>query len=166
MVENKQSKNIPSKIVYNGDPIKYYREHFPHLTRGRLPKAFYEYLRRRGLIEHIPRATKYGKDPIEYYRENFPHLTRGQLPKAFYEYLRRRELLEHIPRATKYGKDPIEYYRENFPHLSRGQLQTNGHGGLYNALKRAGQLEHVPLKRENEKLKQIIEREHMDINSN
>ena len=143
---------------YRGNPLKYYREHYSHLTRGQLRKecrGLYDTLRRKKQLELVPLGTrkwKYSDNPIECYREHYSHLTRGQLRnehKGLYHALRRKKQLELVPSGTrkwKYGDNPIEYYREHCSHLTRGQLPKK-YGGLYHTLRRAGQLEDVLLLR-------------------
>ena len=46
-------------------------------------------------------------------------------------------------RKSIYGDNPIEYYREHCYPMPRGKLSVK-HKGLYAALRRAGQLKHVP----------------------
>jgi hypothetical protein len=156
LINHTPAKPYQPRRDYGGDPLAYYREHYPGVTRGELAKKdplFYNVLRYHRLLNNIPKVRRdYGGDPLAYYREHYPGVTRGQLcrvDKGLYLFLEGHNLLDQIPLNTSrgnYGKDPLVYYREHYPGVTRGQLQRLDHN-YYAYLVRHGLIKEIPTKR-------------------
>ena len=101
-VQKKQAASQKKKrsIV---DPLAYYHEHYPNLTRGQLQRkdqSLYQQLRRRDLLREVPvQNSRMLMDPLTYYHEHYPNLTRGQLRRedpTLYHKLWRKGLLSEV----------------------------------------------------------------------
>jgi len=148
---------------FGGDPVKYYNEHYPGMTRGRLQKEdnrLYNRLWEDGLLDEVPlavrrRYSKFGGDPVKYYNEHYSGMTRTNLSKnnpGLYKQLSRKKLLDEVPKAvrgaikrrsSKFGDDPVKYYKAHYPGMTRKELY-NKNLSLYQMLSRKGRLDEVP----------------------
>jgi RHS repeat-associated protein len=144
--------------IYGDNPLAYYHEHYPGVTRGELRKArpgLYTRLSKEGLLDEVPlagRRSKFGDDALAYYHQHFPGMTLGQIARehpGFYNRLWKDRLIDKIPRGKRSG-NPIsreatlsEYkeFRTNNPGLTRSQIPK----GLYERLRKFGLLDEVPL---------------------
>ena len=99
---------------FGQNPLEFYRENYPGMTRGQLGKedqGLYQRLRGDGLLEEVPltlkrKQSRLWTNPLEFYRENYPGMTRGQLGKedqGLYQRLRRDGLLGEVPLKQKIG---------------------------------------------------------------
>ena len=94
---------------FGQNPLEFYRENYPGMTRGQLQKedqGLYQRLRRYGLLEEVPRQRRFVQNPLEFYRENYPGMTRGQLQKedrGLYQRLTNDGLLGEVPLKQKIG---------------------------------------------------------------
>ena len=95
---------------FGQDPLEYYKQNYPGMTRGKLNKkdqSLYNRLRKDGLLEEVPIANRIIENPLEYYRQNYLGMTRGKLEKkdeSLYQRLRKDGLLEEVPlKLRKYG---------------------------------------------------------------
>ena len=94
---------------FGQNPLEFYRENYPGMTRGQLGKedqGLYQRLRGDGLLEEVPRQRRFVQNPLEFYRENYPGMTRGQLQKedrGLYQRLTNDGLLGEVPLKQKIG---------------------------------------------------------------
>lgn len=135
------------------DPLAYYNQHYPGLTRGQLARknsGLYEKLAREGLLKHIPTSYKvgrhFGKDLVAYYNKHYPGLTRAELcvkDSNLYSKLLQSNLLCTVPTVGIMQQDPLAYYHKHYPlGLTQRQLK-NRNRQLYNALNDAGLLNNI-----------------------
>ncbi len=152
--ENRVARNLlNNKSKYGDDPLAYYEQHFPGLTRGELSKqhnGLYDRLWRDGLLKHVPRQrADFGSDPLVYYRQKYPEVSRGQLRrkhKGLYYRLKRDGLLDCVPKKlADYGDNPLACYQQQYAGCTRGELNRRCRG-LYERLRRDGLLNAVPIR--------------------
>lgn len=137
---------------FGDDPLGFYRQHYPGLTRGQLGKkapGLYERLMMDGLLGEVPVTTAFGGNPLKFYRLHYPGMTRGRLQgkyRSLYERLRKDGLLDEVPLMLRdFGDDPLAYYREHYSGMTRGRLEKED-PSLYGRLRMDGLLDEVPLK--------------------
>ena len=164
---------------YNNNPIAYYKDKYPGVTRGILKKeapGLHNLLTNRDLLSRIPiRPTiastvnkNYGGDFLRYCQKKYPGITRGKLKAknpGLYKILSQRGLLEEIPRErADFGKDAVECYNTFFKGLTRQDLKLQARG-LHTRLVREGKIDCVPTKSLEQISREALERSKYGVDS-
>jgi hypothetical protein len=170
--KRKRENRGGSTSPWLANPLGYYQEHYPGVTRNKLRSvndALYMLLRRRGFLGSVPYSYPSDEEVRAEYRNRYAGLNRTELRKkdpVFYKKLLRHNLLKIVPpkppkaiERKRQGKelpanspkdnpwldDPKRYYEKNYPGMTRGKLME-ANRDFFDFLKSQDWIVQVPIR--------------------